>query len=922
MSLPAPVPALVDDLRASLEARLERLLTRPVIARVGGIADDEPDWEVEDLPEVFQILDGTCRSSRPDPEARHRANPWQQDPSDGTWKVEVSFDYDDLWRGAEKQVLEAVAGTVEGFVAYLTDAQATLLERSPREFLALNPRPEAAELVTFHKEMYGGVERVTAVVLAEPPRSPHAIRHIAIVPNLIPLERQLAALTLLEEAESDGPLGPLRVLLGLDPADLLARVAPHLHAERRASPERLDQFQADCVRKALSSPHFSVLMGPPGSGKTTVITTIIRQALERGHRVLVVSPTHVAVDNVVEKLLPAVDAPDDLELRSLPLRYAARSRKLLPRAATCWVGPKNQRRAGAIAKRLERRLCETLPLAKDLFGRVDDGITGQAPLTAAVADLQGVLCGTPIGLLSYDPVKDAAPGTFDLLVVDEVSKMTLPEFLAVAVKARRWVLVGDPEQLPPYNDTEENATTLDDLLPPALELTCSIGAALERCHPEQRREVRLLVVARDPDAVARATRTHLDAVGLRGGPPIQTLDEARSPGIVITRPQDLSRALETVSPVHGRDRTFHPHQAGSTALLVERGVSVPRPAFASGQRFVEARTRAQAMIFETSFAAYHAQPWALRARQRLTVIRFRNGLDKYLPSAAAIASLTGWEDPARAVRAREGLLQAMARRYALNTVSVYDWLTGIPVEHFDTAPLTHLHTVTAPLAPLREAVHPYVGVLRRQYRMHPSLSQVPRELFYFGEALEDGVPGPAGPPRVRFLQVEVRGPGGESNDQEARKIVDALAQLASGDRGRDGEASILVVTPYRAQERCLQEAVGQARTTGRIGTLDVEVCTLDRCQGREADYVFISLVRNRSTSFLDAPKRWNVALTRAKKGLFLVGDVQAYLQEADRARQDLRSRPDEDRPYMSLLARILEAYDRQINPRMRTREVA
>jgi hypothetical protein len=70
-----------------------------------------------------------------------------------------------------------------------------------------------------------------------------------------------------------------------------------------------------------------------------------------------------------------------------------------------------------------------------------------------------------------------------------------------------------------------------------------------------------------------------------------------------------------------------------------------------------------------------------------------------------------------------------------------------------------------------------------------------------------------------------------------------------------------------------------------------------------------NLVRNRATHFLDAPKRWNVALTRAMQGLFIFGDVDAYLREAAAA----NTRRGGPRPPISILAKVLDAYSRQIH---------
>jgi hypothetical protein len=258
-------------------------------------------------------------------------------------------------------------------------------------------------------------------------------------------------------------------------------------------------------------------------------------------------------------------------------------------------------------------------------------------------------------------------------------------------------------------------------------------------------------------------------------------------------------------------------------------------------------------------------------------------------------------------------MDALAERYALNAVSVYDWLTGIPAEHFDTTPMVELGAVAAPFAALRAAVAPYVGVLGKQYRMHPSLSRVPRELFYFGEALVDGVADTDQSCRVRLHQVNGEGPAGESNRAEAEAICSVMTGIEQKLARGGYQPSVLVITPYREQERRLTEVLTLAERRGQLGAVQYEVCTLDRCQGREADFVFISLVRSKATVFLDAPKRWNVALTRAKQGLFIVGDINAYLAQAEQAQAELRHRPAGDRPMLSVPARFLAAYHHQIS---------
>ncbi|WVZ08512.1 hypothetical protein V8G54_021858 [Vigna mungo] len=66
----------------------------------------------------------------------------------------------------------------------------------------------------------------------------------------------------------------------------------------------LDQSQKEAVLKALSSKNVFLLHGPPGTGKTTTVVEIILQEVKRGSKILACAASNIAVDNIVERLVP------------------------------------------------------------------------------------------------------------------------------------------------------------------------------------------------------------------------------------------------------------------------------------------------------------------------------------------------------------------------------------------------------------------------------------------------------------------------------------------------------------------------------------------------------------------------------------------------------------------------------------------
>ena len=199
---------------------------------------------------------------------------------------------------------------------------------------------------------------------------------------------------------------------------------------------------------ALKTPDIALIQGPPGTGKTTVICGIIEELVKAGKRILLVAPTHVALDNVLEKvgLRPGITA---IRLGSEENVEAQAHRFLLTN------------RCRDLAGQLSRDIRDAAgddELAQDPVARVqrewaerikdDDAIGAMLLLNA------NLLCATPIGIAMTSAFRDVE-AVFDVMIMDEASKATITDFLVPAARARKWILVGDHRQLPPHVDLGE-----------------------------------------------------------------------------------------------------------------------------------------------------------------------------------------------------------------------------------------------------------------------------------------------------------------------------------------------------------------------------------------------------------------------------------------------------------------------------------
>ena len=180
--------------------------------------------------------------------------------------------------------------------------------------------------------------------------------------------------------------------------------------------------------------------------------------------------------------------------------------------------------------------------------------------------------------------------------------------------------------------------------------------------------------------------------------------------------------------------------------------------------------------------------------------------------------------------------------------------------------------------------------LEVQYRMHPALSKFPSNFFYEG-ALQNGVsaedrklpavtdqfPWPQ-PDKPMMFHVasggeEIAGSGTSFlNRTEAANVEKIVTKFL---RGGVKPEQIGVVTPYEGQRSYLVQYLQYSGQLHAKIYQDIEIASVDAFQGREKDIIIISCVRSnehQGIGFLADPRRLNVALTRGKYAVIVVGN--------------------------------------------------
>ncbi len=178
------------------------------------------------------------------------------------------------------------------------------------------------------------------------------------------------------------------------------------------------------------------------------------------------------------------------------------------------------------------------------------------------------------------------------------------------------------------------------------------------------------------------------------------------------------------------------------------------------------------------------------------------------------------------------------------------------------------------------------AALTLQYRMVKEIGDLVSSCFYDGQLVScrddrDRTLGPVLPKPVLWFDTsrlayrfeKKLGPS-YTNSCEVQTVASLLVRLSQRAASARKKYSVAVLTGYSAQKSALQRAIAQR--ADQLGSLTVEANTVDAFQGREADLTIYSVTRsnlNMSIGFLAEDRRLNVALSRGKHYLVLVGDL-------------------------------------------------
>jgi len=714
-------------------------------------------------------------------------------------------------------------------------------------------------------------------------------KKIYLRPNTYQLDQQKKAINrLLHEPFSEHE--PLLYLFGLSDEEYWEQDPEYAPLDWRVLTrddiKGVDE-QREFVMKALATKDFALMEGPPGSGKTTVIIELVAQLAKKGMRVLLCSATHAAIDNVIERVAETYkDIVGDL---IVPVRISGSEDSVKESVRPYLLSRLKKTYTEKILGFLRQN--HTLESQKYLLENLSSK-EGEQWIETLILESANLVAGTMIGILQHPAIKgnrNSVP--FDVMIVDEASKVTFLDFIVPALYAKKWILVGDIKQLPPYIEQDYVGEYIQGFVDENEQKAILERYELKKRLSTVRRELIIYFTRRNVSQELETLRRELEEIKSRDE---KEHDKGlreflnRHPHILPLYKENLNEWTSElkIMELNAADLLIC-EESKEVRAFIERHIFVksvvinPEDScfgnysdFTYRQRYLHKRAYKEDEFYQF---APEGESWAEKVVSNLTqYFGFRDVADIFKESYLDLIRLLPgelWEK-----------VNDIKRRVFPSILEILQRGMGPEKKQKDKRLITHGLS--------EEHKESRFVSLSYQHRMHPEIAEIPGEYFYGGKNLRSGTSVERRPwadpwhgNRVRWIpNTDATGnqKGGkiinptEVADMEAhlKKFLEWAKDNPKPDGGRY-ELAILSFYLHQVNElrKMVRRVTGQPKRYAKFqkDNVDIFLYTVDKFQGQEADVVFLGFTKFTRNAHYNSPNRLNVALTRARHKLLLFG---------------------------------------------------